>query len=141
MTEELGENAKLPHRIQIDLRFGDTDMQGHINNAVYATLYESGRVNFLYGPHGDLMPKGRTFVIAELSIRFVDEILYPGAVDVFSGVHRIGNSSVGLVQELRVNGQLKSHATSVVVMIDNAKRKSAPLDEATRARMAKLLIT
>ena len=27
------------------LRFGDTDANGHINNALFATLCESGRVN------------------------------------------------------------------------------------------------
>ncbi|MEL6201491.1 MAG: thioesterase family protein [Pseudomonadota bacterium] len=127
--------------MSVGLRFGDTDMQGHVNNAVYATLYESGRVDFLYGPRSDLMPEGRTFVIAELSIKFIDEILYPGTVDILSGVSRIGNASVGLVQELRVEGVLKSTATSVVVMIDSAKRKSAPLDEVTRARMEGLLVT
>ena len=140
MTGMQNDHAKLPHKMTLDLRFGDTDMQGHVNNAVYATLYESGRVNFLYGPDGNLMPEGRTFVIAELSIKFIDEILYPGTVDIFSGVSRIGKASVGLTQELRVNGVLKSRATSVVVMIDSEQRKSAPLDDVTRARMESLLV-
>ncbi|MEO0542847.1 MAG: thioesterase family protein [Pseudomonadota bacterium] len=135
------ERPQLPHAIALDLRFGDTDMQGHVNNAVYATLYESGRVNFLYGPAGDLMPEGRTFVIAEITIKFIDEILYPGKVDILSGVSRVGNSSVGLVQELKVDGVLKSTATSVVVMVDSERRKSASLDGMTRARMESLLVT
>ena len=140
MTEQENASAKFPHRLTVDLRFGDTDMQGHVNNAVFATLYESGRVDFLYGPKADFMPPDRTFVIAELTIRFVNEILYPGKVEVRSGVSRIGKSSLHLVQELWEGGTVKSTATSVVVMIDTAKRASTPLDDITRARMESLRV-
>ena len=30
------------------LRYADTDRQGHVNNATFATFLETGRVEFLY---------------------------------------------------------------------------------------------
>ena len=30
------------------LRYADTDRQGHVNNAVFATMLETGRVELLY---------------------------------------------------------------------------------------------
>ncbi|MEL6921884.1 MAG: thioesterase family protein [Pseudomonadota bacterium] len=129
----------LSHHVAIPLRFGDTDMQGHVNNAVFATLYESGRVAFLYDGEAGMPPPGRNFVIAELNIRFLAEILYPATVDIRSGVSRIGNASAGLVQQLWVNDELKSTATSTVVMIDRAKRTSTHIDGHARAHLSQFL--
>ncbi len=50
-------------------RYSDTDRQGHVNNAVFATFCESGRVAFLYG-NGGLAPPGYGFVIARLELDF-----------------------------------------------------------------------
>ena len=36
------------------LRYGDTDRQGHVNNAVYSTFLETGRVEMLLGGDADL---------------------------------------------------------------------------------------
>lgn len=36
--------AAYPLHSRDKLRYGDTDRQGHINNAVFATFFETGRV-------------------------------------------------------------------------------------------------
>ena len=43
------------------LRYGDTDRQGHINNAVFATFCETGRVMFLYDEKLNLAGPGANF--------------------------------------------------------------------------------
>lgn len=30
-----------------DIRYSDTDRQGHINHAIFSTMYEAGRVNIV----------------------------------------------------------------------------------------------
>ena len=80
------------------LRYADTDRQGHVNNAVFGTLVEAGRVTFLYDPKRPLTPPGTQFVIAELTIRFLSELNWPGEVTVGTGVARIGNGSFVLDQ-------------------------------------------
>ena len=41
-----------PFRTRDKLRYGDTDRQGHVNNAVFATFLETGRVDMLIGGGG-----------------------------------------------------------------------------------------
>ncbi|UCF22768.1 MAG: acyl-CoA thioesterase, partial [Ralstonia sp.] len=48
------------------LRYGDTDRQGHVNNAVFATFLESGRVELIYNADDPLAAPGAQFVIAQL---------------------------------------------------------------------------
>lgn len=115
------------------LRYADTDRQGHINNAVFATLVEAGRVTFLYDADKPLAPDGTQFVIAELNITFLKELNWPGEVQVGTGVSRIGNSSFTLAQAIFTGSQCAARAESIIVLMDDKTRRSTPLPEATLA--------
>jgi len=56
------------------VRYGDTDRQGHVNNAAFATFCETGRVNFLFLAGHPLAPPGTSFVIARVAIDFRAEL-------------------------------------------------------------------
>jgi len=64
------------------IRYGDTDRQGHVNNAAFATFLETGRVAFLHQNPRSLAPAGTSFVIARLTLDFRAEITWPGKVDI-----------------------------------------------------------
>lgn len=132
--------ADFPHTIVERLRYSDADLQGHINNAVFAVLLESGRMDFLYDPAQNLPPEGTQFVIAELTIRFLREMHYPGDITVASGVARLGRSSLGLHQGLFVNEQCVATADSVIVLTDPETRKSTPLPSTARDTLGTLLL-
>src|SRR5258708_31098164 len=87
------------------LRYNDTDRQGHVNNAVFATLFETGRVALLYDESKPLRELGTAFVIARLAIDFHAEITWPGAIDIGTRVGKLGRSSIGLEQALFQNGR------------------------------------
>lgn len=139
-TAALSRSADFPHHVVERLRFGDTDQQGHINNAVFATLFESGRVAFLYDADKGLPPAGTQFVIAQLTIRFLGEMTFPGEVIVASGVSRIGSSSVTLGQALFVGDACTATADSVIVLTDLENRRSTPLPAPVRAHFEALAI-
>jgi len=130
--------AGFPARTTETLRYADTDRQGHVNNAVFATLFESGRVAILYDQGRRLAPAGTQFVIAELAIRFLGELNWPGTVTVGTGVMRLGRSSLALTQGIFVEARCMATAQSVLVLIDEASRKSTPLPEATRQALEAL---
>ncbi len=123
------------------LRFGDTDRQGHINNAVFATLCESGRVAFLYDPDNPLLEAGTQFVIAKLTIDFLDELNWPGDVLIGTGVSRVGKSSFGLTQGIFAGERCAAQCESVLVLMDEQTRRSTPLPEQTRNTLTALLVT
>ncbi len=123
--------ADYPRHAHDKLRYADTDRQGHVNNAVFATFFETGRVEFLYDPAAPLHGPDGAFVIARVAIDFVDEIRWPGRVDVGSRVAAIGRSSIRLEQALFQDGRHVASAESVIVHVDTRDRKSRPLPQAT----------
>lgn len=128
-----------PAQINEKLRYADTDRQGHINNAVFSTFFESGRVAFLYDPNNPLSPEGSQFVIAELTIRFINELNWPGDVTIGTGVARLGRSSFNLTQGLFCEGQCVATADSVMVLMDETTRRSTELPVSTRASLEVLI--
>src|SRR5215470_3740649 len=74
-----------PHRTVETIRFGDLDRQNHVNNAVFSTFLESGRVIILYGEEYGLIAPGASFVLAHLSIDFLGEMHWPGEVEIGTG--------------------------------------------------------
>jgi acyl-CoA thioester hydrolase len=122
-----------PLRATDRLRYGDTDRQGHVNNAVFATFFETGRVAFLYDPANPVLPEGASFVIARLVIDFRAEINWPGEVEIGTYVSRVGRSSCTLSQAVFQNGKCVASGESVVVLMDEATRKSRPLTDAIMA--------
>jgi acyl-CoA thioester hydrolase len=129
-----------PRRTFDKLRFGDTDRQGHINNAVFATLFETGRVNVFHEGETPLLAPGFSFVIARIAIDYRAELFWPGRVDIGTGVKAVGTSSVTFAQALFQDGKLAAEAESVVVQVDAATRRPAALPEAVKAVLAGMMV-
>ena len=130
--------ASYPLRRMETIRYADTDRQGHVNNAVFATFCESGRVAFLYDPAQPLAPAGASFVIARLLIDFKAEITWPGQVEIGTKIASIGRSSFTLLQGLFQNGRCVATAETVIVLMDEATRRSHPFPAATLAALQRL---
>ncbi|MBJ6126499.1 acyl-CoA thioesterase [Microvirga splendida] len=120
-----------PSRTSADIRYSDLDRQGHVNNAVFATFSEVGRVAFMYDPARPLASEGRSFVIARLQIDFRAELFWPGHVEIGTGVLRAGRSSFTLAQGIFSKGQLVATAEGTIVMVDKETRRSTALPPAT----------
>ena len=123
---------------QDKLRYVDTDRQGHVNNAVFATFFESGRVAFLYDPKVPLAPAGCEFVIARLTIDFRAELRWPGMVDIGSVVTSVGRSSIIVGQGVFEGDTCAATGETVVVLTDATTRRPTPLTDELRARFAEL---
>ena len=123
------------HWIDIPLRYGDTDRQGHVNNAVFATLYESGRTGFLFDEEESIAGDGYAFVIVKISMDFLKEITFPGVVQVGSRVLSLGTSSFRVGQAIFKNDQCCSTAESVIVLTDFQSKNSTPLTDSVLNRL------
>jgi acyl-CoA thioester hydrolase len=120
------------------IRYADTDRQGHVNNAVFAILLETGRVMILYSAERPILEPGSAFVIARLVLDFEAELTWPGEVHIGTRVADIGRSSVKLEQTILQNGPCCGLAKTVIVLMDEATRKSRPLSSAAVARLKEL---
>ena len=124
------------------IRFGDLDPQGHVNNTVFATFFETGRVMFLREPgnalRNALYPDDATSVLARLDINFLREMHWPGTVEIGTGIAAIGRSSFTFLQAVFHEGECAATAHATMVMIDAKTRKARPLPEPTRTRLETL---
>ncbi|WP_119167130.1 acyl-CoA thioesterase [Algihabitans albus] len=120
------------------LRYRDTDRQGHVNNAVFATFLESGRVAIFYDPEQSLAPEGASFVIARLALDFRAELHWPGDIQIGTSVTRIGTSSMTLAQGLFAKDTCVATAETVLVLMDDITRKSRPLTDSMRERLSQV---
>lgn len=130
--------ADFPLRTMDKIRYGDTDRQGHVNNAVFSTWLETGRVELLFDPALPLAEPGSAFVIARLEVDFRAEARWPGEIQIGTRVVSVGRSSVRLEQGLFQSGRCVALATTVIVLMDDETRRSRPLAEYARARLAEL---
>ena len=128
-----------PIRSHDKLRYGDTDRQGHVNNAVFATFLETGRVEILADGDHPLAAPGCAFVIARLELDFRAEITWPGTVQIGTRVAKIGSSSMTLQQGVFQDGKLAATAKTVIVQMDETIRKSSPLSPSAVERVNLLL--
>jgi acyl-CoA thioester hydrolase len=131
---------QFPGRTADVIRFGDLDPQGHVNNTVFATFFETGRVMLLREPGNALSPPGTTSVLARLDINFLKELHWPGSVEIGTGIAEIGRSSFTFLQAIFHEGACAATGRATMVMIDAATRRSRPLPEDAIARLEALRV-
>ncbi|MBX9693590.1 MAG: acyl-CoA thioesterase [Cyanobacteria bacterium] len=126
------------HWTEVTLRYGDTDRQGHVNNAVYCTLYESGRTAFLFDGEHAIAGTGYSFVIVKISLDYITEMRFPGIARVGSTILQTGRSSFTVGQAIFKDGVCSSTSNSVIVQIDDATGKSSQLTASTLAVLTRI---
>lgn len=122
------------------IRYADTDRQGHVNNALFATFLETGRVEFLYNPELPILSEGASFVLASLQLNLISELNWPGQVDIGTGIRKIGNSSIKIFQQLFQDGVCAAAAETVIVQVDDSTGKSKPLSDQAKEVLAGWLL-
>ncbi len=129
--------AQFPLQAYDKLRFGDTDKQGHVNNAVFATFLETGRTELMFIKEKDhnLLDEACMFVLASSQLNLLAEVNWPGTVEIGTGIKTIGNSSIRFYQCLYQNGKCVAEAETVLVQMNMHTRRSSPLLERTKERL------
>ena len=117
------------------VRYNDTDRQGHVNNAVFATYMELARVEVLHHSDLGLREDGASLVLARLVIDFRAEIHFPGEVQIGTRVGKVGRSSIAFENAIFQHGQLCGYGEAVVVLVDGSTKRSRPISDASRARL------
>ncbi|MBK6328604.1 MAG: acyl-CoA thioesterase [Chloroflexi bacterium] len=122
------------------IRYVDTDRQGHVNNSVFSSFLETGRVEILYNADLPILSEGLSFVIVSLKLEFFQEITWPGQVDIGTGIVKVGSSSITIYQGLFQKGNCVAQAETIIVQVDNDSRRSSPLSDLARQALAHWLI-
>jgi acyl-CoA thioester hydrolase len=115
----------------LEVRFGDTDMMGHVNNSAYAAYFETLRFFYL---SRILAPDELTVARVEINFRLPAQFGSPvlGSIR----VERCGERSVEFVHELSVDGVTMADGRSVLVALDGAE--STALSDDFRAAVRRI---
>ena len=124
-----------PHRAADIIRFGDIDAQGHVNNAVFATYFESGRVALFRDPDLGIGVENATYVLVRQEIDFLRELHWPGDVVVGTALPNVGRSSFTMVQGVFSGDACAAAGRATLVMMDTTTRRSRPLTPEAIARL------
>jgi acyl-CoA thioester hydrolase len=116
-----------PYRLTDNVRFGDLDPNQHVNNAVYATYFETGRVTLMKDRSRGLMPEGLAWIMVRLDMHFRAELHWPATIELGLGVSKLGRTSVTFDQVVFSANHCIASAQSVNVLIDEVSRKPTPL--------------
>jgi acyl-CoA thioester hydrolase len=115
------------YRLTDNVRFADLDPNQHVNNAVYATYFETGRVTLMKDRSYGLMPPGLAWIMVRLDIHFRAELRWRGTIEMGLGVSKFGKTSVTFDQVVFSQDRCVASAQSVTVLIEEARRKPTPL--------------
>ena len=100
------------------IRYADTDRQGHVNNAVFSSFLETGRVEILYSPEVEALEENTAFVIAKVCLEYHKPLFWPGEVIIATGIERIGNRSLDLRQTISQNDVISASAGTTIIQVD-----------------------
>lgn len=127
------------HHTPIDVRFGDTDMFGHVNNAAFATYIETARLAFFRDRLGGTRdsPGGEVggIILARMAIDFRRQLLFPSDAEVTTQVERVGRTSIVLQQSVLSNGEVVAEAATVIVAFDYQRQSPAEIRDHVRRRL------
>ena len=118
----------------LEIRYGDLDPQGHVNNARYLTYLEQARIAYLL--HLNLWD-GHSFadvgiILADAQITFRAPVLFGSQIQVGVRVTRLGGKSMTmeyLIEDSQTHQEF-AHAATVLVAYDyhHSQTISLPLD-------------
>ena len=123
-----------------DVRYGDLDPQGHLNNAKYLTYFEQARVR--YWTELGFFSKDRSFaelgvIVADIHIRYRAPVHWGTAVKVGVQTTSIGRKSLTVEQCVVDDSESRAYADGTVVLVayDYVKHETMPVPNAWRERI------
>ncbi|HEY2981812.1 MAG TPA: thioesterase family protein [Anaerolineales bacterium] len=124
----------------IEVRYGDLDPQGVVNNAKYLTYFEQARVHYVV--HLGLFSADQSFleigvIVADIHVAYRAPLVW--GVPVKAGVRtaRIGGKSMTVDQAVvhAESGQVYASGTVILVAYDYRHHKSIPVPKEWREKI------
>ena len=126
------------HKKKIQIRFGDVDMMGHVNNGVQLSYLDLARLAYFEQVYGQTIDwKDAALIVAHLEIDYFSPILLKDNIEVHSCIHKIGTKSVGMTQNIvdADTGDIKTKTTQVMVAFSQNLGESIEVPEILKIRI------
>lgn len=107
--------ANYPFQCSLQTRFGDQDVNHHVNNVAMAGLFEEGRLRFNTSLDIERRLAGGQTVVAALNIAFLADTRYPEDVVMGLGVLKVGRTSWTIVEGAFQGGRCVGVCEAILV--------------------------
>ncbi|MHB1492574.1 MAG: acyl-CoA thioesterase [Thermoplasmataceae archaeon] len=111
--------------IELQIRFGDLDALGHVNNAAYLSFFELGRIDFFMKFLKGFHSKTVNFVVVHADIDFRIPIYYEDKPRILTEIEKVGTTSVSFKHTILRQGDdaILSSGKTVIVWVDRGGKK------------------
>lgn len=121
----------------IPARWGDIDVDGHVNNTVMLRFAEEARMQWAAALDLERRAPDRMPIVASVGCSFHSPVHYPASLRVRVSCPRVGRSSLNLAFSIDVLEAAGAEhpcasACAVWVWVDRASRRPVPMPEALR---------
>lgn len=118
------------HKLEIRVRYSETDAMGVVHHGNYASYFEMGRTELLRAQGGNyrlMEESGLLFVVSKLSTHFIAPARYDDLLILTTRVKKIGMAKLEHEYELHRDGALLTRAETVLACVDrNGKVQRIP---------------
>ncbi|MDR0711349.1 MAG: acyl-CoA thioesterase [Prevotellaceae bacterium] len=122
----------------VQIRFGDVDSFGHVNNAVYWSYFDVGRIDYLHRLFtDDFELLDETVILVHVEADYKVQTRLKDSIAVRTSVTGIGERSLKMQQEI-VNtetGDVHASSRSVLSGFSKAMQKSIPIKPEWRSKI------
>ncbi|MCM1021286.1 MAG: acyl-CoA thioesterase [Muribaculum sp.] len=118
------------HMVDVQMRFNDTDMLGHVNNNAYLSYFDLGKTGYFNAVAADDVDwRHVNIVVANINVDFYAPTFLNEPVVVLTRVVAIGVKSLTMEQRLvdRETGQVKCMARSIMAGFNLETNQSQPI--------------
>jgi acyl-CoA thioester hydrolase len=132
--------ADFPHLLEIQTRWNDNDLYGHVNNVVYYAYFDTVINRYLIEAGGLDIHGGAIGVCVESQCRYLKSIAFPERLEAGLRVAKLGKSSVTYELGIFAAGSpdLCAIGSFVHVFVDRATRRPVPIPDRVRAALERL---
>ncbi len=125
------------HQVDIQVRFNDVDMLGHVSNTVYPSFYDCGKQKYIESILGNLQWGELSIVGASTKIDHLKPILMHTEIAVQTRIAKVGNKSITFEQRIinKENNDVLSTCTAVVVCYKPLQRESVSVPDGWREKI------
>jgi len=109
-----------PFHHEINTRFTDTDMAGHLNNASLFLYYQDGQARFLMDCFPELFSAlGRSLRLTFCDVSYEGQVYFLDLLEVARGVVHVGEHWICIAQALFQGGQCVGLCDAVLTSVDD----------------------
>lgn len=122
--------------VPVEVRFGDLDAYGHVNNAKFITYLEVARTKLFMEGFSALMAAGINFLVARIECEYKKPLMLRPSVLVDVQAEKVGNTSFEFSYAVHDgNGEVYATARTVMVTFDSKAGRPVKVPETMKAAL------